>query len=63
MQSVVVNGRTEAFYLVYPMMKNKILPVFSGNTYKVLKIVLSKPLFGMQIRQTGLIWFPKSQFA
>lgn len=37
--------------------------VFSGNTYKVLNIVLGKPLFGMQMRLTGLGWFLKSQFA
>jgi len=61
MQSIVVNWGTQAYYFVYPMMKNKIPSVFSGNTYKVLNIVPGKLLFGMQIRQTGLGWFLKSQ--
>ena len=60
MQSIVVDERTQAYYFVYPMMKNKIPSVFTGHTYEVLNIVLRKALFAMQIRQTGLGWFLKT---
>lgn len=63
MQSTVINGRTCAYYFVNPTMKNKIPSVFTGNTYKVPNTVLGKHLFGMQIKQTGLGWFLKNQFA
>lgn len=32
LHSVVVNGETQAYYFVCPVVKNKIPSVFSGNT-------------------------------